>query len=79
MVGNVWQWVEDCGHDDYNGAPTDGTAWTSGKCNSRVLVGGSYFQKPGELRSANRAPEQPGSQYDGIGFRIARTLLPPSP
>ncbi len=78
MVGNVWQWVEDCGHDDYNGAPTDGAAWMTGECNNRVNVGGSYFQKPSELRSANRASETPGMRLDGVGFRIARTLLPPS-
>jgi formylglycine-generating enzyme required for sulfatase activity len=79
MVGNVWQWVEDCGHDDYNAAPADGSAWTSEKCNNHVTVGGSYFQQPDELRSANRAFEPPGTRLDGIGFRIARTLSPSSP
>jgi formylglycine-generating enzyme required for sulfatase activity len=79
MVGNVWQWVEDCEHDDYNGAPTDGSAWISGECKGRGNVGGSYFQKPNELRSANRGFEPPGTGQDGVGFRIARTLLPPSP
>ena len=78
MVGNVWQWVEDCGHDDYNGAPTDGTAWR-GKCDNRVTVGGSWFQKPSELRSANRAFTPPDTRLDGLGIRIARTLLPSSP
>src|SRR5262249_55565492 len=40
MAGNVWQWVKDCYHDDYNGAPTDGSAWTSGDCNVRGIPGG---------------------------------------
>ncbi len=37
--GNVWQWVEDCYHDNYDGAPTDGSAWTSEPCKLRVLRG----------------------------------------
>ena len=43
MHGNVWEWVEDCFHDNYEGAPDDGSAWTAdGDCNSRVLRGGSW-------------------------------------
>jgi formylglycine-generating enzyme required for sulfatase activity len=75
MVGNVYQWVEDCNHHDYSGAPTDGSAWTSGDCMSRVLVGGSWFVQPRELRSASRSWDSPGLRYDGAGFRVARTLL----
>ena len=41
--GNVYDWVEDCYHDSYNGAPTDGSAWTSGDCTYRVLRGGSWY------------------------------------
>jgi formylglycine-generating enzyme required for sulfatase activity len=40
MVGNVWAWTEDCYHDSYKGAPTDGSAWTIGDCSSRVIRGG---------------------------------------
>ena len=41
--GNVWEWVEDCGHDSYDGAPSDGSAWTSGgDCSTRVVRGGSW-------------------------------------
>ena len=44
MHGNVWEWVEDCLHGDYSGAPTDGSAWTSGgNCDRRVLRGGSWY------------------------------------
>jgi formylglycine-generating enzyme required for sulfatase activity len=42
MAGNVWQWVQDCYHDDYKGAPTDGSGWTSGDCSRRVVRGGSF-------------------------------------
>ena len=40
--GNVWEWVEDCWNGSYDGAPTDGSAWTAGECNERVLRGGSW-------------------------------------
>ena len=42
MHGNVWEWVEDCWHESYEGAPSDGSAWTSGDCSRRVLRGGSW-------------------------------------
>ena len=40
--GNVWEWVEDCWSENYSGAPTDGSAWTTGDCRYRVLRGGSW-------------------------------------
>ena len=40
MNGNVWEWVQDCANIDYNGAPTNGSAWTTGDCDRRVLRGG---------------------------------------
>ena len=52
--GNVYDWVEDCYHDSYNGAPTDGSAWTSGDCTYRVLRGGSWGSYPLVLRAAFR-------------------------
>ncbi|MGH7233754.1 MAG: formylglycine-generating enzyme family protein [Nitrospiraceae bacterium] len=58
MSGNVFEWVEDCVHDDYQGAPTDGVAWGDaggGKCGWRVIRGGSWNDLPGNLRSSNRA------------------------
>ena len=73
--GNVWEWVEDCYHGYYDGAPTDGSAWTSGgNCGLRVLRGGSWFSTPGSLRSAFRYWSEAGRRNDGIGFRVARTL-----
>ena len=54
MHGNVWQWVEDCYRDTYEGAPGDGRAWTEGKCDTRVLRGGSWYIDPGNLRAAYR-------------------------
>ncbi len=55
MDGNVWEWVEDCWHDNYNGAPSNGSAWTTGNCSRRVLRGGSWVNDPSYLRSASRS------------------------
>jgi formylglycine-generating enzyme required for sulfatase activity len=78
MTGNVWEWVEDCWHDNYNGAPTDDTSWTN-NCSStgRVLRGGSWFGNPTYLRSAFRSSGTPDYRDGGIGLRLARTLLAP--
>ena len=74
-LGNVWEWVEDCWHDDYDGAPTDGSAWTSGGgCSRRVLRGGSWGNSPGFVRSANRSGSPSGNRDSLVGFRVARTL-----
>ncbi len=43
MSGNVYEWVQDCYHDSYKGAPIDGTAWTSGDCGKRVIRGGGLY------------------------------------
>ena len=74
--GNVWEWVEDCWHDTYVGAPSDGSAWTSGgNCRYRVLRGGSWYNDPQTLRSAYRNWNSTGYRYFiTIGFRVARTL-----
>jgi formylglycine-generating enzyme required for sulfatase activity len=73
MAGNVWQWVQDCYHENYNGAPTDGTAWTAGDCKDRVIRGGSWSDIPWRLRLANRfwGPRVPNYL---VGFRVGRSL-----
>ena len=73
MHGNVWEWVEDCYHKTYQGAPADGTAWTSGNCSSRVLRGGSWGYRPKALRSAFRWGAA-GYRGNLDGFRLARDL-----
>lgn len=77
MVGNVWEWTQDCFHDSYNGAPTDGSALTSGACNYRVLRGGSWINSPKGLRSALRDWFTSDSRLNLFGFRVGRTLLAP--
>jgi len=74
MAGNVWEWVEDCYHENYNSAPTDGSAWIGSNCNRRVIRGGSWGDPPENLRSAARVGGPIGNRYDGLGFRVARTL-----
>ncbi len=74
MHGNVWEWVEDCWNDFYSGAPSGGSAWSSGDCSKRVLRGGSWGNNPGYLRSANRDRYFTGSRDNSFGFRLARTL-----
>jgi formylglycine-generating enzyme required for sulfatase activity len=61
--GNAWEWFEDCYHDNYTGAPIDGSAWTSGDCIFRVLRGGSWVSIPKESSrrgSLPTSPQQPG-------------------
>ena len=80
MHGNVWEWVQDCWHGDYSGAPTDGSAWTTGcksSSSSRVLRGGSWFFYPAMLRSAIRFGNSHGNRDNVNGLRLARTLLSP--
>ncbi len=76
MHGNVWEWVEDCGNDSYDGAPSDGAAWASGDCAKRVLRGGSWSGTPRLLRSAVRNRYTSSIRNYFIGFRVARTLTP---
>ena len=75
--GNVWEWVEDCWHDGYAGAPSDGSAWTKGgACGWRVMRSGSWVSYPRDLRSANRFRYDTGLRVNSVGFRVARTLTP---
>jgi formylglycine-generating enzyme required for sulfatase activity len=74
MEGNVREWVEDCWNESYEGAPTDGSAWTSGDCGRRVLRGGSWATKLESLRSANRFGDLSDDRDVNAGFRVARTL-----
>ena len=76
VLGNVWEWVEDCGSGSYDGAPADGSAWESGDCSERVLRGGSWAGTPGNLRSAYRYRASAGYREVDNGFRVARTLTP---
>ena len=75
MHGNVWEWVQDVVHDNYEGAPLDGSAWEEGGDNARrILRGGSWLYNPRYLRSALRNGFSAVLSNDIVGFRVAREL-----
>ena len=74
--GNVWEWTEDCYKETYAGAPTDGSAWTSGVCGERVVRGGSWYNYPSSVRAATRSGVSPDARNLDLSFRVARTLAP---
>jgi formylglycine-generating enzyme required for sulfatase activity len=77
MVGNVWKWVQDCYHPNYNGAPTDGSTWTGGDCTARVIRGGSWSDRPESVRPAFRDRTSTNDRNYTLGFRVGRTLVVP--
>jgi formylglycine-generating enzyme required for sulfatase activity len=91
MLGNAFQWTSDCNHDSYEGAPSDGSAWTPGSrfgrnimmlghsgpvCPLRPARGGSWYNIPKNARTAVRQWLEPVDRIHFLGFRLARTLTP---
>jgi formylglycine-generating enzyme required for sulfatase activity len=91
MLGNAFQWTADCNHDSYEGAPSDGSAWTPGSrfgrsvmilggsgpvCPLRPARGGSWYNIPKNARTAVRQWVDPVDRIHFLGFRLARTLTP---
>ena len=82
MLGNAWEWVEDCWHPTYAGAPADGGVWVGGDCSRHVLRGGSWSNLPIFVRAATRSAASNNtddntvfSDYSSMaGFRLARDL-----
>jgi formylglycine-generating enzyme required for sulfatase activity len=73
----VWEWVEDCWHDNYNVAPANGSAWkeaVGGDCGQRVMRGGSWHYEPEDLRASNRYRDSAGDRDNSAGFRLAQDL-----
>ncbi len=71
MSGNVWEWCQDVWHDNYQGAPTDGSAWESGGDGSiRVFRGGSWDGDPRGLRAAFRGGSGADARSSYLGFRL---------
>ena len=75
MLGNVWEWVQDC-HLSYAGAPSDGSAHETNDCQRRVVRGGAWDEPPSVLRSAERFSFGPANRSSNVGLRVARTLPP---
>jgi formylglycine-generating enzyme required for sulfatase activity len=77
MHGNVFEWIEDCFHENYSTAPKNGSAWTVGAdCNARIIRGGSWWTDLSALRSAYRYRNTSATGWDSLGFRAGRTLAP---
>lgn len=74
MSGNMWEWVADDWHDNYYGAPTDGSAWVNiPRDTLRVRRGGSWDYGPQHCRASNRGHWSPVSHTDNLGFRLAHS------
>ena len=79
MNGNVWEWVEDCYQDNYNGAPADGSVLMARDRIDHVVRGGSWSVwqgAPQSARSASRENYATNQLRSFLGFRVARTLIP---
>jgi formylglycine-generating enzyme required for sulfatase activity len=74
MTGNEFEWVEDCWHWSYDGAPEDGTAWTNQGCGVHVMRGCAWFVDSAHMRSDYRNFSDAGNRSEVIGFRVARDL-----
>ena len=77
MHGNVWEWTQDCWHNSYRGAPTNGQAWegaNGGDCDRRVVRGGSWDDDPGYLRAAYRGYYGVSDRSTYLGLRLVQDL-----
>lgn len=75
MLGNVFEWVQDCWHPDYRGAPADGSAWmTRGDCTQHNLRGGSWFTAPALVSTSARNRFEDSYRSTSIGFRLVREI-----
>ncbi|ETA69249.1 hypothetical protein MettiDRAFT_2744 [Methanolobus tindarius DSM 2278] len=74
MHGNVWEWVQDTWHDNYDGAPTDGTAWEDENSINRVGKGGSLMDGPNICKSSFRGSLDADSTSYVLGFRIVKEI-----
>jgi formylglycine-generating enzyme required for sulfatase activity len=74
LHGNAWDWTLDCYNASYVGAPADGSPWTTGDCNARVLRGGSWYQPSEGLRSARRGRTASTRRVNNFGFRVASPI-----
>lgn len=75
MHGNIYEWCMDGWHNNYEGAPTDGSPWlTTQETDLRVLRGGSWYNKPRYCRSANRSRYALNHRINDIGFRVVVTI-----
>ena len=73
-AGNVAEWVQDCWHKNYTGAPADASVREGGDCSLRVVRGGAYRSPAQSIRSAKRDKFKPDQAYEYIGIRVVREI-----
>lgn len=73
MLGNVWEWTQDCWNGNYRGAPVDGSAWIAGDCSQHAVRGGSWEDAPVGMRAAYRVGSPAVIRVYIRGFRVAKT------
>jgi formylglycine-generating enzyme required for sulfatase activity len=74
MNGSVWEWVSDCWHNSYQGAPNDGRAWDAPGCNMRVIRGGSWREGGDYMLTSTRFKYSQSVRQSQDGFRVAKDL-----
>ena len=72
MAGNAWEWIEDCWHERYIGAPTDGSAWTRNCSDPYQVRRGGGWDNAGLMRAAYRSHNAHGPRHNNVGVRCAR-------
>ena len=74
MNGSVWEWVSDCWHNSYKGAPADGHTWAEQDCRVRVIRGGSWREGASYMPSSTRFKYDANVRHSQNGFRVLREL-----
>ena len=72
MLGNVWQWTQDCLNPNLTGQRPDGAARETGDCTTRAMRGGSWSHLPWYVRSGNRARGTATDRFAFAGIRVVR-------
>ena len=72
--GNVLEWVADCMHKNYKGAPVDGSSWEEPGCSQRLVRGGAWSNPADSSRVAKRLGMRADVRQDNLGFRLVREL-----
>ena len=75
MIGNVFEWTNDCWNERYRDAPADGQPWISGDCDYRIRRGGSWKSDFWTARTSSRLFGHPSEPDNLTGFRVAKTIM----